>query len=188
MPSPLAHAVVGYLVYRAFRSRIPQQSSARVRRLPRLLIATTSFSMLPDVDVVAGILLGDFQRFHNAFSNGVTVGLAVALAIGGFVWLKQRSGHWFWFATALVCYELHVLMDFLTIGRGVMLAWPFTSDRFASPVKLFYGLHWSEGFTSPMHLVTLGTELAFLLVVGLIMVLLHRSKLIQRVTRLNFLF
>lgn len=162
MPSPVAHAAVGYLLYRAFRSRMPQEASRdRGRLLPRLLVATVGLSLVPDLDSVPGILLGNFGRFHNDFANSLIFGLAIALIIGAVVWLRQRSGFKSWVTVALISYELHVLMDFFTVGRGVMLAWPFLVDRFEPPVKLFYGLHWSEGLMSPMHLWTLVTELAF---------------------------
>ncbi|NIV75262.1 MAG: hypothetical protein GWN37_10615, partial [Gammaproteobacteria bacterium] len=45
------------------------------------------------------------------------------------------------FLLTLVCYELHVLLDYLTVGRGVMLLWPLSAERFAPPIYLFYGLH-----------------------------------------------
>ena len=129
MPSPLAHAAAGYVVYRIFRSPQPARASGHVGPLPRLLVATVGLSLLADVDVVPGILLLDVGRFHNAFSSGLITGVAVALTVGGALWLRQRSGFKFWFALTLVCYESHVLMDFLTIGRGVMLAWPFSDSR-----------------------------------------------------------
>ena len=37
-------------------------------------------------------------------------------------------------------------MDFFTVGRGVNPFWPFSLERFASPVPVFYGLHWSYGW------------------------------------------
>ena len=161
MPSPIAPAAAGYLVYRAFRSRIPEEACAYVGPFPRLMIAAVSLSLIADLDTVPGILSGNFERFHNNFTNSLVFGVAVALGVGGAVWMKQRSGFKRWFAIALVSYEMHVLMDFFTFGRGVMLAWPFSPDRLSPPVYLFYGLRWSEGLASPMHLVTLMTELGF---------------------------
>ena len=60
-------------------------------------------------------------------------------------------------------------MDFFTIGRGVMVFWPLSLERFASPVPLFYGLHWSDGYLSERHLITLVTELGFLFLLGIVM-------------------
>ncbi len=93
--------------------------------------------------------------------NSLFVGLCVSLLIASLIWLRWRAGFRFWLVLSLLCYELHVLADYLTWGRGVMLFWPFTPERFAPPVYLFYGLHWSDGLFSVRHLWTVLTELGF---------------------------
>jgi len=177
MPSPIAHAAMGYLLYEAYRSHMPEESSRYVGPIPRLLIVTVGLSMLADLDFLPGILLGDPSRFHNSFTNSATICLAVALAVGTAAWLGSRSGFKRWFTLALFSYGLHVLMDYFTIGRGVMLAWPFFLDRFDPPVKLFYGLHRSEGLMSAKHLLTLVTELGFVGLIAFILLLLRRLGL-----------
>ena len=176
MPSPIAHAAMGYLVYRAIRPRVPEEASAYVGPVPRLLIAAVSLSLVADLDSVPGILSGNFERFHNNFTNSLVFGLAIATAVGAVAWLNRRAGFRRWFAIALVSYELHVLMDFFTIGRGVMLVWPFSPDRLEPPVHLFYGLRWSEGLASPRHLVTLMTELGFVGFLGFFTYVLSRLR------------
>jgi len=47
----------------------------------------------------------------------------------------------------------------------VMLFWPFTQNRFASPIKIFYGLQWGLGWFSVWHLWTIITELLFVVVI-----------------------
>ena len=161
MPSPIAHLTAGYAVYVLARSYAPKLELSRVGPLPGLLLLTGGFSLLPDLDTVAGILMGDFGRFHNNATHSLVVGLALACAFGVLMHWRQGSGFGRWFGIALLCYELHVLMDWTTIGRGVMAWWPLTGSRFQAPVFLFYGLHWSQGWWSPRHLWTLATELAF---------------------------
>jgi hypothetical protein len=58
-------------------------------------------------------------------------------------------------------------MDMMTAERGVMLFWPLTQNRFASPMKIFYGLQWGLGWFSIWHLWTIFTELLLVLVVVL---------------------
>ena len=82
MPSPIAHAAMGYLLYEAYRPIMPEEASRYVGPIPRLLIATVGLSMLADLDFLPGILFGDPSRFHNSFSNSATICLAVALAEG----------------------------------------------------------------------------------------------------------
>ncbi len=126
-------------------------------------------SLVPDVDAVPGLVAGDIRFFHNAAMSSLAAALIVSLiAAGVFSW-KYRFSLLFGFAVAFVSYATHLLMDFFTAGRGVMLLWPFVTERFVSPVKLFYGLHYSDGLLSPRHLWTVLTEMMF--VIGLLLAL-----------------
>jgi membrane-bound metal-dependent hydrolase YbcI (DUF457 family) len=156
MPSPIAHVAAGYVVYRLAARSAAGQSSTPSRG--HLLAAAAVLSLLPDVDSVLGILMGDFGRYHNNLSHSVFMALVAALSIGGVAGYASRGRFAFWFSLAFVCYGLHVLMDYLTWSRGVMAFWPLMSDRFSSPVVLFYGFHWSQGWLSPRHLWTLLSE------------------------------
>ena len=162
MPSPIAHATVGYLIYEVVRSRWPQLELRQVGPIPGLLAVTTGLSLLPDADSAVGLLAGDFARFHNNATHSLLVGLGVALVVAGLLrWLRLGPiGPWF--ALTLLCYELHIVMDAFTIGRGVMLVWPLSGARYLAPVMLFYGFHWSQGLLSLRHVWTLLSELAFM--------------------------
>jgi inner membrane protein len=135
-----------------------------------------SLSILPDLDSVAGILMGDFGRYHNNWTHSLIVGLGVALVVGSLVWLVRHSGFARWFILALLYYELHIIMDYFTVGRGVKVFWPFSPERFASPVPMFYGLHWSDGWLSMRHLLTLVTEVGFVVLLGIIVHLTLNKK------------
>ena len=165
MPSPITHLAAGYAIYRLARDRVPGRTFGQHWRLPGLLVFALIFSMLPDLDSVAAVLLNDFGRFHNQGSHSLLVGLAVALATAGLAALLRAGSLRVWFVVALVAYELHVILDFLTVGRGVMLFWPLTDSRYLSPLLLFYGLHWSDGLFSVNHVITLVTEVALILLV-----------------------
>lgn len=161
MPSPLAHAMTGLAAYYLFRRRGPRPRPRLPTKTAPLVLVALGLSLLPDVDAVAGLLLGDFSAYHNNVTNSLIVGLCVSLAVAVGVWIWGRSDFRVWLMLCLLCYELHVLMDYFTIGRGVMLLWPFSGSRFTAPVHLFYGLHWSDGWITIRHLWTLLTELAF---------------------------
>lgn len=177
MPSPLAHTTAGYAVYRLLRRR-RSDGEPQVWRLPLILLVTLVFSILPDFDAVAGILAGDIGRYHNQGTHSLVVGLLVALLFA--VLLARGRMHAFkaWFPPLLLSYELHVLMDVVTLGeRGVMLLWPLSSARFDVPFTLFYGVRWSEGIFAWQHLVTLATEAVFaLLVIGGLYLLERRQN------------
>jgi membrane-bound metal-dependent hydrolase YbcI (DUF457 family) len=160
MPSPLAHLTAGYAVYVFSRRRLPTPEPDLAGRVPFLLVVTSGFSLLPDVDGVVGLLAGDFGRYHNQMTHSLLVGIGAALAFGALMQARRGSGFWFWFIVSLAAYELHVVMDWATVGRGVMAWWPLTSERFQAPVPLFYGFHWSQGWLSVRHIWTVVTELA----------------------------
>lgn len=165
MPSPIVHVAAGYAVYRAARAHRSKTESRRTQTPIQLFLPVLALSLLPDVDSVLGILLGNFGAFHNNLSHSLTFGLAVAFCIGGLVWLRNRSGFRLWFSLALLSYWLHLLLDLFTIGRGLMILWPVSSARYDIPFKLFYGLRWSDGLISVSHLWTVASELGLLFLV-----------------------
>jgi inner membrane protein len=169
MPSPIAHITAGYALYRICRSRPLQDRPLGVDGSIQSLAVIVGFSLLPDLDAIPGLLTGDLDRFHNNLTHSIVAGLIAALTIGIIVWLRNRSGFVRWFSLALISYQLHILMDFFTRGRGVMLLWPFTEERYEPAIKLFYGLHRSGGWLSIDHVWMLFNELTFAAMVLLIL-------------------
>lgn len=170
MPSPIAHIAVGYAVYRICSSRSLQHTPLRMERSLKALAATVGLSLLPDLDAIPGVIFGDLDRFHNHLTHSVLAGVAVALAVGAILWLKHRSGFARGFSLVLIAYQLHLVMDFFTRGRGVMLLWPFSEERYAPPIKLFYGLQRSNGWLTIDHVWMLFNELTF---AGMVLLILY---------------
>jgi membrane-bound metal-dependent hydrolase YbcI (DUF457 family) len=174
---------MGYVIHRTYWGPGPKLNLRRLGPLSGLLLVTAGLSLLPDIDSTAGFLWQDFGRYHNNGSHSLIVGLAVALVIGGLVWWRKRSGFVYWFGLVLLCYQFHIILDFFTVGRGVMLFWPLSSVRFESPVKLFYGLHWSDGLVSIRHIWTLLNELAFAFLAALATTFIERRMVEFKPTR-----
>lgn len=175
MPSPIAHLSVGYAIYRHYQNRLPKENIP-VWKIPVQMIVVAGLSMLPDLDVVPAILFRDMQRYHNNFSHSLLFAVPVALVIAGIFRRIYRSNFWLWFVICLISYDLHVFMDALTAERGVMMFWPLTDARIASPVKLFYGLQWGLGWFSIWHFWTIFTEGLFGLIVILAMNYLDKRR------------
>ena len=175
MPSPLAHVTMGYVIYRTWPERCDPTGGTRVLGVPSLLVASLGLCLAADLDAAVGILAGNLGRYHNNFMGSPVFGVLFALLIG--VAARVVGGRFGrWFLLALVCYQTHVVMDFFTVGRGVMLLWPWTDARFQPPFELFYGLRWSDGPISHRHLWTLLTESAFAAVVVSVAVLATRGR------------
>jgi membrane-bound metal-dependent hydrolase YbcI (DUF457 family) len=166
MPSPIAHLGVGYAVYHYYKTRLPQDQRG-FWKISLQVIMVAGLSMLPDLDVIPAIIFGDMKAYHNNFSHSLFFAVPVAFLVAGIFHRIYRSNFWLWFVICLISYDLHVIMDALTAERGVMMFWPFTQARFASPIKIFYGLQWGLGWFSPWHLWTVFTESLFVLVVTL---------------------
>ena len=164
MPSPIAHMAAGYLICRVY----PRQQSIPCSRY-RLAI-TILFSLLPDVDIILGLLFHDLRRYHNGITHSFFVGLILSHVVGAIVKRNHNLAITHFFTLTLIPYELHILMDYLARGkRGVLLLWPFSKRRFRFPKKLFYGVKWNHGPTSRSHLWTIATEVAF--VIGSVLIL-----------------
>ncbi|MGQ9661778.1 MAG: metal-dependent hydrolase [Kiritimatiellia bacterium] len=163
MPSPVVHLTVGWYVYRWLFRRISSTTPTFSRNLSAL--AVLGFSLLPDADFAVGIAADNVDAYHNGMTHSVLFVLGAACLAAAVVWTMKKAQARQWFSLAFVCGLLHLGLDFFTVGRGLMLAWPFSQRRFQSPLKLFYGLHWSDGFLSWRHLLTLLNEMALITVV-----------------------
>jgi hypothetical protein len=175
MPSPIAHLGVGYAIYRYYKRRLPEHRG-QLCKLPVQMIVITGLSLLPDLDIMAAILFRDMENYHNNFSHSLLLGIPVALPIAAILRQIYHSNFWLWFLICLISYELHIVMDALTAERGVMMFWPLTPNRFASPVKVFYGLQWGLGWFNIWHLWTLFTESIFVLALTIVVNLFDRRN------------
>ncbi|PTN36501.1 metal-dependent hydrolase [Desulfonatronum sp. SC1] len=160
MPSPIAHLAAGAAVATGFTRNIDDPAKRR-----QIWVAALFFSLAPDLDAIPGFIAGNMALYHNQISHSIFFGtVACFLATGIFGMLFGRFLDWWSYprltSIALVSYGLHLAMDAATLGPGVKLLWPFTDERFSTPVSIFYGVRHSDGLFSPHHLITLGTELA----------------------------
>lgn len=162
MASPIGHLAAGAAVWYALRPWNKDNAEQRAGQAGAMLAASAFLALLPDADSALGILFGDFGRYHNNWTHSLfwvpVVGGAASLILSAMAGVSRRKG----FLLGALCVLLHDLMDFATIGRGVMLFWPLTHARFQSPILLFYGLHWSQPWNSASHLVTLINEAAWI--------------------------
>lgn len=163
MSSPVAHLACGFALYRVLVAVAP--NAAGLPRGTRLATAAF-FSMAPDLDFIAGWLANDLPRYHNNISHSFTFGLLacwLAAALATSTWKSLRFSPLWLFTFA--CYATHILVDFVTRGRGVIMLWPFSPERYSSPFLLFRGVSWSKGFHTTDHLWTLANDALFALVV-----------------------
>ncbi len=179
MPSPLAHISVGCAAGFVLGRRRKGPSVGVIAGNVLFTGLCVLFSVLPDIDAVPGLILGDFAAHHNDYTHSLVVAVVVcAVAYGAFRGLRIRdAGRWACVSGG--CYATHILMDFFGHGRGVKLLWPFFRTRFSPGVHIFHGVRWSEGWLSVQHVWTLLNEAAFVTLLALLVILL-RGRTVAR--------
>jgi inner membrane protein len=128
MPSQIGHSLAGACGYVLIRQRVPRQHR------PWLFFGSILIANLADVDLLFGILSGDYGRFHG----GATHSLSAVFAVGLVTWLLtlrwSRKGA-LWGIWAGGVYLSHVLLDLL--GGNVQLFWPFSAAYLGSWWPIF---------------------------------------------------
>jgi len=155
MPSPIAHLAAASLLGPVF-SRPHDDTWMR----GKIWFLSLFFSLAPDLDVIPALLFRDFIGFHNQASHSITFSVVFVLVMAPLIdTLIRGPGITRALAIGMTGTLMHVLMDWMTWGRGVMLGWPWTDARFMMDPPIFIGLRWSEGVFSAHHLRTMANEL-----------------------------
>lgn len=129
MPSPILHSAVAA----AFSRRVREPFS------PRLCALSVAAAVLPDLDLLPGVLLGDPDRFHHLHSHSVPFALALAGLCAVVPWGPESPPYRArWRHFALLCLT-HPLLDlfndtrsdlaFGILSPGIALWWPFSQRQ-----------------------------------------------------------
>lgn len=157
MPSPVLHSFAGVALL-----TLTRDAAMRRRTHFPLLAALIFAANAPDLDFVAGILAGAPTRFHRGASHSLL--LAVVFGLAAYLvarWSGFRSSRRFGVLMGLA-FTTHIVLDMLSpLGdprRGVQLAWPFLTERFSFPFRIFIGARYDpkahgllEGFMFQRH-------------------------------------
>ena len=169
MSSPIAHTAAAYAVYSTFRRKLPESSVLGMSHRLAWPLIVIFISLLPDLDVIAAMTIGSLEKFHNNLSHSLAICTAAAVILAPLLRLCANAPLGTGFLLSITCCYSHILIDFFTRGRGIMLFWPFTEMRYHAPVTLFIGVPWSSGLTSPLYLKMIINDLGFAaVVVGLV--------------------
>jgi membrane-bound metal-dependent hydrolase YbcI (DUF457 family) len=166
MPSPVAHSLVGALVYVAAAS--PDEFTASftefIRKNSGKLAACVFLSNFPDFDMIAGYFLkGDVHFFHGKVTHSLLAAVFFAF-LAGVIFPVFRT-RWRTMLMAMILIASHDLMDcagtpdFSNHGAGVWLFFPLEKS-ITSPVPLFYGFRHKtvEQLTSAFNFFVIGVE------------------------------
>lgn len=174
MAAPLGHALVGLAVAGPLA---PAQGASRWAWYAFVAVAANA----ADLDFLAGLVMGDINRYHHGISHS----LGAAVAVGALA--AVVTGRW-WpdrLRTALgvaLAYASHILIDALTgepwqRARGVCelpVLWPLSDVRMPLLWPVFHGIqHGKPGdslwqfaesiLLQPRHITALAKEFALTL-------------------------
>jgi membrane-bound metal-dependent hydrolase YbcI (DUF457 family) len=137
MPTPIAHTIAGSCLVALASRRLPAASALPVAAA--ILFAAN----LPDLDYLAA--LGGREAMERLHQGAVhSIGFVGAATLP-FAWaLRRRLGlrrAWLLLAGAGLT---HLLLDLMVVDRkppvGFPFFWPFSAERFHSPVTVFPGI------------------------------------------------
>ncbi|MFC1664097.1 metal-dependent hydrolase [Pseudomonadota bacterium] len=136
MPTPIGHTLFGLTLLKLSPASTKSNS---LKSFLLVLIAANA----PDLDFIPGILVGDFNRYHQQYSHSLIFAAAFALLF--FVlFFYQRQQRLKISLLAGTLYSSHLLLDLITYDGaepfGIPLLWPFSSQLFHSPYTLFGGI------------------------------------------------
>jgi membrane-bound metal-dependent hydrolase YbcI (DUF457 family) len=146
MPSPIGHTLAGCAV--ALAVMPPQMAQAWEAWAFCLICAN-----LADVDFIPGFLTGNLRTFHRGPSHSLVAAI-VAAGVGGWLLTWSAVPWQTWVGLIFMAYGSHVVLDYFTPGRGVLLNWPFSRRRYqaahpwflsVSPVKAYHGVWTKRG-------------------------------------------
>jgi inner membrane protein len=134
MPSPVAHTLTGYVIYRL--------ASCDCDRIGwKRLFLYCACSNLPDLDFVPGFLSGVPNQFHHGISHslGFSIGFGLLMSLALFFMKNQSLLRNFVIFFSL--YFSHLLLDLLSYDSsqpyGLPILWPITDNYHISPISVF---------------------------------------------------
>ncbi len=167
MPSPVAHSLMGYLIYRVTTK--PFKGRKRYIILLYMFVAN-----IPDLDFLPGCFVGSVSRYHHGISH--SIGFSFLFAFGCYIILCiLRQGYVKRSVVIVVfcLYVSHIVLDYLTRvpdkPYGELLLWPFSSEYYISSFAFFPVIHFhgsTEKFIfsllSLQNLMAISVEFAIL--------------------------
>ncbi len=159
MPSPIAHCSLAIPARAALGDR--DQGALRGLAVWGLLLFAC---VAPDMDIaISWYRTGKPFAEHGMYTHSLLLAPIFGVLFGGAIRLispgvRLRRA----VLVGTLLYALHVLMDLITFGsRGVSMFWPIAPERIASPFGVFAGVEHSDWKRVDLHLLTIGTESVF---------------------------
>lgn len=175
MPSPVGHMLGGAAVLLA---------GTRKESRSRLILGITLFaSIVPDLDFLPGILIGNMGAFHHGISHSLTFAVLFGAITFLFVMQVEKAVALQAAMLATGSYVGHILLDFVGVNegtQGVPILWPLYDEKFGYTLGLFGHFRWGDirnGIGTVVRWDNVVPVLLEILLVGsVVLVLLWRDR------------
>lgn len=145
MATPVGHAIAGYAVSGFARS-------AYTGNRISLILLCAFVGVLPDLDVIPGIVRGTPALYHQGITHSLGFALATSGIIAGAYKIRGKSFSAI-FVLCFAAYSSHLILDIIgPDGRlpfGVPLFWPLSNMTFISPVPVLLGAQHAAATSTP---------------------------------------
>ena len=133
MPSPLGHALMGFIIREAASKPV------QAREWKTLLLYMVAAGA-PDLDLLPGVLAGDPNRYHHGISHSVGLAVVFAIMAAVSVAIARRGNARRAFVIAGGLYLSHLGLDLINVDTtppyGEPLFWPISDRYYIAPFGL----------------------------------------------------
>ncbi len=170
MPSPIGHAMAGYLVYRA------GDAYKRPDHRPVLALCLL-MAVIADLDFLPGILYGHPLLYHEGISHSLGFAFGAGL-ITAAVYARKSGTFLVDWRLFFLAYASHPIMDLFQPHKrppfGIPFFWPVNGDNYLAFFPIFWGIHhagspsaqtgqWISGMIDIYNVGAIGIEILVVL-------------------------
>ena len=155
MPSPIAHAVAGYVTYKLFPK---SKNLLKIKSNNFTALYFTFIGISPDLDFIPQLFTS--IKLHRQLTHSIFFALIFSLGLWMLYRLFKTKGANAFFKLTFITYCSHLLLDALS-PVGIPLLKPFSTVMLKLPITLFPNVHHSQGLFDSSHIIFICVELFY---------------------------
>lgn len=163
MPSPIAHSISGYVIFRIF-GLTNKTFKFNLKKLHQSLVIFLAVFVANAADLDFIVQSVTEKKFHRGPTHSLFFALLFSLLVAITVKFSTKNiniyKQIFWLC--LLLYSSHLLLDFFTTGGdGMQILWPFDFDYYKSATPIFPPVHHEKKIFDPIHVTFISFELLY---------------------------
>jgi membrane-bound metal-dependent hydrolase YbcI (DUF457 family) len=162
MASPVAHSLAGAVIYLA----LSYKRTFNAKEFWLVILAAN----VADLDLLAGVLMGNVDAFHRTLSHSFLGTFVAALIFSTYLWIKDETPVPRLHVMIILAVTSQLVVDWLSYDnstpRGIPLLWPWSPEHYMSQAQLFLDIRRDHLLTLPVILHNLKAVTRELLILG----------------------